>query len=169
MSQMKGIYRGLKNTKNFLDGCTLRGKISDLKMLLSLAWQRAWYGYDWWDVCSFANRNAERVSAIISDLKEIDRCEYLDPGKSINGEITYLSDTERHKLFDDLIYGFSAINDERVIQKELFGRAFVEFVEEELDCMNPTIKQLNAVSDRQEEIKNNTLDLFKKYYFQLWI
>lgn len=150
---------GLKGAWSETKGCSLRHRLSMLKLNLRYAWQRAWRGYDDVDVFSMHGNFIEKYSLILKDFRKSHVCLFNVPMECRDkSDKDYYTDEETNAIIDKMIYHLEMM-DETNVQRALCGT----------DHHSPlTFKDWKHISDTTNEHKKEFMKLFSDFFWELW-
>lgn len=149
--------RGLRSWRSKCKGASLRHKINCLRYALQTAWQRAWYGYSFDDICEFHGNMAEQIAAMLRSFKDCANFFVLvDP--DTHKELTW---EEAERIYDRMIKCVEYGNDEDLCYEELCGVNPYE------DTFN--FEQYKAAYELHRKYKREAFELLGKYWYQLWL
>jgi hypothetical protein len=129
-----------------MEGASLGYKLKQFRWELIYAWQRAYRGYDYKDVCDLNINFINRLIPMLKDFKEnnIAIWEYEDE----NGNVVELSEEETNKIIDEIIYHFEN-SDENKLTTEKYGDDWKDVNAEQLMEM---LKTLINQHDKQNQL-----------------
>jgi hypothetical protein len=150
----------LKGCWKRFEGASLRFKIKEMYWEIRYAWQRAWKGYDFCDVCNLDYRFIEKMTLILRDFKENNIALFNDDERGI------LSEEETDKIIGDMIYYFEN-SDADAMLDPLYERdetSKSRFIYKK----KPTFEQIIGCHKKADENLKEGLGLFTKYFNSLW-
>lgn len=154
--------RGLKNCLSEYKGSSLGCKLERLRYELTLAWERAWYGYSRSDIFNLNSHVSDQLVAMLRTFKDNPIFVLMDLDTT-KGIIKELSDEEADVIYSRMIKCIEHGSDADLCYKELYG----VFPHE--DGYDKTfIEKYRATEDLRKTYKHEAFELLEKYWDQLW-
>ena len=151
--------RGLKNCLSEYKGASFGCKLQRLRYELTLAWERAWYGYSRSDIWNLNDHMAEQIAAMLRTFKDdppfvlMD----LDTMKEISAE-------EADKIYSRMIKCIEYGSDEDLCYEELYG---ISPYDDNVHGKK-LMEKYKATAELRKTYKHEAFELLEKYWDQLW-